>query len=329
MTTRTVSTVVVVTGAAPLDRRAVAAVPPRRAASIAADGGLDHARAAGLDPSVLVGDLDSISALGPGVGDRARGGRAPPDRQGGHRHRAGPRPRGRRCSPTRDPARRRPRRPPRPRHRRPRRARRGRRWRPSPRSRRGGATTSCTSSTAPDRPSSTCPPARRSRCWPCTGRARGVTRHRRPLAAARRPRSARSSASASATIAASTATVRSTRRPSCRRHRHRRRPRSQPREPLVAARRIVAADRPSPAARRACGDEPALAATALPRRIGAGPTLRRRRRCAGRSTLVVYDSFPDPDTPERRARPLHRRDRHRRRGRSSPATPARWSPRPC
>jgi thiamine pyrophosphokinase len=56
-------TVVVITGAAPLDRRAVAAVP-RDALLIAADGGLDHARAAGLDPAVLVGDLDSISALG-------------------------------------------------------------------------------------------------------------------------------------------------------------------------------------------------------------------------------------------------------------------------
>ena len=56
-------TVVVVTGASPLDRRAVAAVPAD-ALIIAADGGLDHARAAGLDPDVLVGDLDSISALG-------------------------------------------------------------------------------------------------------------------------------------------------------------------------------------------------------------------------------------------------------------------------
>lgn len=60
---RSSSTIVVVTGAAPLDRRAVAAVP-RDAVVIAADGGLDHARAAGLDPDVLVGDLDSISAIG-------------------------------------------------------------------------------------------------------------------------------------------------------------------------------------------------------------------------------------------------------------------------
>jgi thiamine pyrophosphokinase len=60
---RSSTTIVVVTGAAPLDRRAVAAVPPD-ALVIAAAGGLDHARAAGLDPDVLVGDLDSISALG-------------------------------------------------------------------------------------------------------------------------------------------------------------------------------------------------------------------------------------------------------------------------
>jgi thiamine pyrophosphokinase len=56
-------TVVVVTGASPLDRRAVAAVPAD-ALIVTADGGLDHARAAGLEPDVLVGDLDSISALG-------------------------------------------------------------------------------------------------------------------------------------------------------------------------------------------------------------------------------------------------------------------------
>lgn len=56
-------TVVVITGAAPLDRRAVAAAPGD-AIVVAADGGLDHARAAGIDPSVLVGDLDSVTALG-------------------------------------------------------------------------------------------------------------------------------------------------------------------------------------------------------------------------------------------------------------------------
>ena len=59
----TSDTVVVITGAAPLDRRAVAAIP-RDATIIAADGGLDHARAAGLAPTLLVGDLDSISAIG-------------------------------------------------------------------------------------------------------------------------------------------------------------------------------------------------------------------------------------------------------------------------
>lgn len=56
-------TVVVITGAAPLDRRAVAAVP-RAAWIMAADGGLDHALAAGLRPAVLIGDLDSISPAG-------------------------------------------------------------------------------------------------------------------------------------------------------------------------------------------------------------------------------------------------------------------------
>jgi thiamine pyrophosphokinase len=56
-------TVVVITGAAPLGARAIAAVPVG-AVLIAADSGLDHALAAGITPSVLVGDLDSISPAG-------------------------------------------------------------------------------------------------------------------------------------------------------------------------------------------------------------------------------------------------------------------------
>jgi thiamine pyrophosphokinase len=56
-------TVVVITGAAPLAARAVAAVPAG-ALLIAADGGLDHALAAGLEPALLIGDLDSVSPAG-------------------------------------------------------------------------------------------------------------------------------------------------------------------------------------------------------------------------------------------------------------------------
>ena len=56
-------TVVVVTGAEPLDPAAILAVPAD-ARLIAADSGLDHALAAGLEPHELVGDLDSISAAG-------------------------------------------------------------------------------------------------------------------------------------------------------------------------------------------------------------------------------------------------------------------------
>ena len=56
-------TVVIVTGAAPLDARAIAAIPSH-AIVIAADGGLDHARAAGLTPAGLIGDLDSVSEEG-------------------------------------------------------------------------------------------------------------------------------------------------------------------------------------------------------------------------------------------------------------------------
>lgn len=60
---RTPDTVVVVTGAAPLAPAVVAGLPAD-AFVIAADGGLDHARAAGLAPHLLVGDLDSVSPEG-------------------------------------------------------------------------------------------------------------------------------------------------------------------------------------------------------------------------------------------------------------------------
>ena len=52
--------VIVVTGDAPLDERALEAIPPG-AIVIAADGALDHALAAGLRPAALIGDLDSVS----------------------------------------------------------------------------------------------------------------------------------------------------------------------------------------------------------------------------------------------------------------------------
>jgi thiamine pyrophosphokinase len=58
-----VHTIVVVTGSEPLDPLAVAAADGADRI-VAADGGLDHARAAGLGPDVLVGDLDSVSADG-------------------------------------------------------------------------------------------------------------------------------------------------------------------------------------------------------------------------------------------------------------------------
>ena len=57
------SQVVVVIGGGPLSPRAVTDVLPD-ATIIAADSGLDHAVAAGLRPTILIGDLDSISAHG-------------------------------------------------------------------------------------------------------------------------------------------------------------------------------------------------------------------------------------------------------------------------
>lgn len=55
--------VVVVTGAEPLQPGAVASLPEHPVV-LAADGGLDHALAAGLHPAGLVGDLDSVSDAG-------------------------------------------------------------------------------------------------------------------------------------------------------------------------------------------------------------------------------------------------------------------------
>ena len=61
--TAAVDTVVVITGAAPLWPAAIARIPDD-ATVIAADGALDHALAAGVEPAVLVGDLDSVSPSG-------------------------------------------------------------------------------------------------------------------------------------------------------------------------------------------------------------------------------------------------------------------------
>ncbi len=55
--------IVIITGAAPLLPDVVARIPGE-AIVLAADGGLDHALAAGLTPSGLIGDLDSISEDG-------------------------------------------------------------------------------------------------------------------------------------------------------------------------------------------------------------------------------------------------------------------------
>lgn len=55
--------VAVITGAAPLHQSALAAIPSG-AIVLAADGALDHALAAGLQPAGLVGDLDSVSDAG-------------------------------------------------------------------------------------------------------------------------------------------------------------------------------------------------------------------------------------------------------------------------
>ena len=57
--------VVVIVNGGELTTRAVAAIPPA-AIIIAADGGLDRALAAGVEPHRLIGDLDSVSPSGRG-----------------------------------------------------------------------------------------------------------------------------------------------------------------------------------------------------------------------------------------------------------------------
>ncbi len=61
--------VVVIVNGGELTARAVSAIPPS-AIIIAADGGLDRALAAGVEPHRLIGDLDSVSPSGRGWADR-------------------------------------------------------------------------------------------------------------------------------------------------------------------------------------------------------------------------------------------------------------------
>jgi thiamine pyrophosphokinase len=55
--------IVIITGSSPLDPEIVAKIPDD-ATLMAVDGGLDHALAVGLEPTHLIGDLDSVSENG-------------------------------------------------------------------------------------------------------------------------------------------------------------------------------------------------------------------------------------------------------------------------
>ncbi len=73
--------IIVITGASPLAPDVVRRIPSD-AIVLAVDGGLDHALAAGLEPSGLIGDLDSITETGLNWAARhATIDRHPPDKE--------------------------------------------------------------------------------------------------------------------------------------------------------------------------------------------------------------------------------------------------------
>lgn len=72
--------IVIISGSAPLDAHVVEAIPDDTIL-LAVDGGLDHALAAGLLPSHLIGDCDSVSTAGLAWADEhATIARFPPDK---------------------------------------------------------------------------------------------------------------------------------------------------------------------------------------------------------------------------------------------------------
>ena len=89
-------TVVIVTGAAPLDCPRRRRHPePTRSCSPPTAGSTTRVRRRARRPAGLIGDLDSVSEEGSAWAEHARHDPAPPDRQGPHRHRARGRVRGR------------------------------------------------------------------------------------------------------------------------------------------------------------------------------------------------------------------------------------------